>query len=43
MVEVSERIRQEVGLGDTLDDPIDLTVTDAESDDENEDALALDD
>jgi recombination protein RecA len=42
MVEVSERIRQEVGLGDALDgedDPIDLTVTD----DESEDALALDD
>jgi len=40
MVEVSERIRQEVGLGDSLDDePIDLTVTEPES----EDALSLDD
>jgi len=47
MVEVSERIRQEVGLGDTLDEPIDLTVGDAEDgaelDTEDEDALALDD
>jgi len=44
MVEVSERIRQEVGLGDTLDDePIDLTV-DLDDDDESEteDALTLD-
>jgi len=44
MVEVSERIRQEVGLGDTLDDePIDLTVGDAEDELEDEDALTIDD
>jgi recombination protein RecA len=44
MVEVSERIRQEVGLGDTLDNPdgdtVDLT---DEAETEDEDALTLDD
>jgi recombination protein RecA len=42
MVEVSERIRQEVGLGDTLDDPIDLTA-DLDDEAEAEDELALED
>jgi recombination protein RecA len=44
MVEVSERIRQEVGLGDTLDDePIDLTVATDDEESETEDELTLED